>query len=81
MYKSDVFNLETMKTRLRDLNNRAQTCKTIPEDFRSKYTTLSEWRNYVFIDVFNSMVKIGLFFSWKSGKICLPDYWTYDQLM
>ncbi|XP_067292659.1 olfactomedin-4 [Pseudorasbora parva] len=35
MYKSNVFNLETMKTRLRDLNNRAQTCKTIPEDFRS----------------------------------------------
>ncbi|XP_039503919.1 olfactomedin-4 [Pimephales promelas] len=35
MYKSNVFNLETMKTRLRDLNNRAQNCKTIPEDFRS----------------------------------------------
>ncbi|KAK7121672.1 hypothetical protein R3I93_022679 [Phoxinus phoxinus] len=35
MYKSNVFNLETMKSRLRDLNNRAQTCKTIPEDFRS----------------------------------------------
>ncbi|XP_051739426.1 olfactomedin-like isoform X1 [Ctenopharyngodon idella] len=35
MYKSNIFNLETMKTRLRDLNNRAQTCKTIPEDFRS----------------------------------------------
>jgi len=45
MYKSNVFNLETMKTRLRDLNNRAQNCKTIPEDFRSKYMTLNERRN------------------------------------
>ncbi|XP_043083928.1 olfactomedin-4 [Puntigrus tetrazona] len=35
MYKSNMFNLETMKSRLRDLNNRVQTCKTIPEDFRS----------------------------------------------
>uniref|UniRef100_A0A672RGJ0 Olfactomedin-4-like n=1 Tax=Sinocyclocheilus grahami TaxID=75366 RepID=A0A672RGJ0_SINGR len=35
MYKNNIFNLETMKTRLRDLNNRVQTCKTIPEDFRS----------------------------------------------
>jgi len=36
MYKDDFFNLETMKKRLRDLNNRAQTCKTIPNNFRSK---------------------------------------------
>ncbi|XP_017209731.2 olfactomedin-4 [Danio rerio] len=35
MYKSNVFNLETMQKRLRDLNNRVQSCKTIPEDFRS----------------------------------------------
>uniref|UniRef100_A0A8C1DSF6 Olfactomedin-like domain-containing protein n=1 Tax=Cyprinus carpio carpio TaxID=630221 RepID=A0A8C1DSF6_CYPCA len=35
MYKDDFFNLETMKKRLRDLNNRAQSCKTIPNDFRS----------------------------------------------
>ncbi|XP_051739438.1 LOW QUALITY PROTEIN: olfactomedin-like [Ctenopharyngodon idella] len=35
MYKDDFFNLETMKKRLQDLNNRAQTCKTIPNDFRS----------------------------------------------
>ncbi|XP_056307369.1 olfactomedin-4-like [Danio aesculapii] len=35
MYKDDFFNLETMKKRLRDLNNRAQTSKTIPNDFRS----------------------------------------------
>ncbi|KAI7812140.1 putative olfactomedin-4-like, partial [Triplophysa rosa] len=35
MNKDNFFNLETMKTRLRDLNNRAQTCKTIPDDFRS----------------------------------------------
>ncbi|XP_016113778.1 olfactomedin-4-like [Sinocyclocheilus grahami] len=35
MYKKNIFNLETMKSRLRDLNNRVQTCKTIPEDFRS----------------------------------------------
>ncbi|XP_050954940.1 olfactomedin-4, partial [Labeo rohita] len=35
MYKNNVFNLETMKSKLRDLNNRVQTCKTIPEDFRS----------------------------------------------
>ncbi|XP_051548597.1 olfactomedin-4-like [Myxocyprinus asiaticus] len=35
MYKDSLFNLETMKTRLRELNNRAQSCKTIPEDFRS----------------------------------------------
>lgn len=35
MYKNNIFNLETMKSRLRDLNNRVQTCKTIPEDFRS----------------------------------------------
>ncbi|XP_016375258.1 olfactomedin-4-like [Sinocyclocheilus rhinocerous] len=35
MYIDDFFNLETMKKRLRDLNNRAQSCKTIPNDFRS----------------------------------------------
>ncbi|XP_051546045.1 olfactomedin-like [Myxocyprinus asiaticus] len=35
MYKDDVFNLETMKKRLRDLNNHAQTCRTIPNNFRS----------------------------------------------
>ncbi|XP_052399986.1 olfactomedin-4 [Carassius gibelio] len=35
MYKDDFFNLETMKKRLRDLNNRAQSCKTMPDDFRS----------------------------------------------
>uniref|UniRef100_A0A8C2KJD8 Si:ch211-194m7.8 n=1 Tax=Cyprinus carpio TaxID=7962 RepID=A0A8C2KJD8_CYPCA len=35
MYKNNIFNLETMKSRLRDLNNRVQTCKTIPDDFRS----------------------------------------------
>ncbi|XP_051979332.1 olfactomedin-like [Xyrauchen texanus] len=35
MYKDSLFNLETMKKRLRELNNRAQSCKTIPEDFRS----------------------------------------------
>ncbi|KAG1938260.1 olfactomedin-4 [Pimephales promelas] len=35
MYKDDFFNLETMKKRLRDLNNRAQTCKTILNNFRS----------------------------------------------
>uniref|UniRef100_A0A673G621 Olfactomedin-4-like n=1 Tax=Sinocyclocheilus rhinocerous TaxID=307959 RepID=A0A673G621_9TELE len=35
MYKNNIFNLETMKSRLRNLNNRVQTCKTIPEDFRS----------------------------------------------
>lgn len=37
MNEDNFFNLEAMKTRLRDLNNRAQTCKTIPDDFRSKY--------------------------------------------
>ncbi|XP_056596140.1 olfactomedin [Triplophysa dalaica] len=35
MNEDNFFNLEAMKTRLRDLNNRAQTCKTIPDDFRS----------------------------------------------
>ncbi|XP_077066577.1 uncharacterized protein LOC143720721 [Siphateles boraxobius] len=35
MYKVDFFNLETMKKRLRDLHNRAQTYKTIPNNFRS----------------------------------------------
>ncbi|XP_067292831.1 olfactomedin-4-like [Pseudorasbora parva] len=35
MYKDDFFNLETMKKRLRDLNNRAQNCKSVPNDFRS----------------------------------------------
>ncbi|XP_043083927.1 olfactomedin-4-like [Puntigrus tetrazona] len=35
MYRDDFFNLETMKKRLRDLNNRAESCKTIPNDFRS----------------------------------------------
>nr|XP_002666846.2 olfactomedin-4-like [Danio rerio] len=35
MYKDDFFNLESMKNRLRDLNNRAQTSKTMPTDFRS----------------------------------------------
>ncbi|XP_026094601.1 olfactomedin-4-like [Carassius auratus] len=35
MYKDNFFNLETMKSKLLDLNNRVQTCKTIPEDFSS----------------------------------------------
>ncbi|RXN21911.1 olfactomedin-4-like protein [Labeo rohita] len=34
-YRDDFFNLESMKKRLRELNNRAQSCKTIPNDFRS----------------------------------------------
>ncbi|XP_026059063.1 olfactomedin-4-like [Carassius auratus] len=35
MYRDDFFNLETMRKRLRELNNRAQSCKTMPNDFRS----------------------------------------------
>ncbi|XP_051979287.1 olfactomedin-like [Xyrauchen texanus] len=35
MYRDDFFNLETMKKRLRDLNNRAQTCRSISNNFRS----------------------------------------------
>ncbi|MCJ8734483.1 hypothetical protein PDJAM_G00235870 [Pangasius djambal] len=35
MYKKNVFNLETMREKLRSLNNRVQTCRTIPQDFRS----------------------------------------------
>ncbi|XP_060784388.1 olfactomedin-4-like [Neoarius graeffei] len=35
MYQKNIFNLETMRERLRSLNNRVQTCKTIPQDFRS----------------------------------------------
>ncbi|XP_056595139.1 olfactomedin-like [Triplophysa dalaica] len=35
MYKDDTFNLETMKKRLRNLNNRVQISRTVPNDFRS----------------------------------------------
>ncbi|XP_060741587.1 olfactomedin-like [Tachysurus vachellii] len=35
MYNKNIFNLETMKEKLRYLNNRVQTCRTIPQDFRS----------------------------------------------
>ncbi|KAI4895827.1 hypothetical protein NFI96_026610 [Prochilodus magdalenae] len=35
MYKDNVFNLESVRERLRLLNNRVQTCRTIPEDYRS----------------------------------------------
>ncbi|KAK3536104.1 hypothetical protein QTP70_029259 [Hemibagrus guttatus] len=35
MYNKNIFNLETMREKLRSLNNRVQTCKTIPQDFRS----------------------------------------------
>ncbi|XP_036423935.1 olfactomedin-4-like isoform X1 [Colossoma macropomum] len=36
MYTDNVFNLESVRERLRFLNNRAQTCRSIPDDFRSK---------------------------------------------
>ncbi|XP_072519413.1 olfactomedin-4-like isoform X2 [Salminus brasiliensis] len=36
MYRDDVFNMESVRERLRSLNNRVQNCRTIPEDFRSK---------------------------------------------
>ncbi|XP_053487762.1 olfactomedin-like [Ictalurus furcatus] len=35
MYKNNVFNLETTREKLRSLSNRAQTCRTIPQGFRS----------------------------------------------
>ncbi|KAB5571642.1 hypothetical protein PHYPO_G00227410 [Pangasianodon hypophthalmus] len=35
MYKDKIFNLETVREKLRSLNNRVQTCRTIPQDFRS----------------------------------------------
>ncbi|XP_062404138.1 olfactomedin-4 [Sardina pilchardus] len=35
MYKDNVFNLETVKENLRRLNNRVQSCRTIPTEFRS----------------------------------------------
>ncbi|XP_066505560.1 olfactomedin-4-like [Hoplias malabaricus] len=35
MYKDNFFNLESVRERLRSLNNRAQTCRSIPDDFRS----------------------------------------------
>ncbi|KAI5105550.1 olfactomedin-4-like, partial [Silurus meridionalis] len=35
MYKKNIFNLETMREKLRSLSNRVQTCRTIPQDFRS----------------------------------------------
>ncbi|XP_053487519.1 olfactomedin [Ictalurus furcatus] len=35
MYRKNVFNLETMREKLRSLNNRVQNCRTIPQDFRS----------------------------------------------
>ncbi|KAI5617234.1 olfactomedin-4-like, partial [Silurus asotus] len=35
MYKKNIFNLETMREKLRSLGNRVQTCKTIPQDFRN----------------------------------------------
>lgn len=35
MYNKNVFNLETMREKLRALNNRVQTCRTIPPNFRS----------------------------------------------
>ncbi|KAM9471100.1 olfactomedin-like [Clarias gariepinus] len=35
MYKNNIFNLETIREKLRSLNNRAQTCRSIPQDFRS----------------------------------------------
>ncbi|KAI5105554.1 olfactomedin-4-like, partial [Silurus meridionalis] len=35
MYKKNIFNLETMREKLRSLGNRVQTCRTIPQDFRN----------------------------------------------
>ncbi|XP_030630330.1 olfactomedin-4-like [Chanos chanos] len=35
MFKDNVFNLETMREKLRSLHNRVQSCRTIPDDFRS----------------------------------------------
>ncbi|KAL6480782.1 hypothetical protein MHYP_G00118150 [Metynnis hypsauchen] len=36
MYNDNTFNLEAVKEKLRYLNNRVQTCRTIPADFTSK---------------------------------------------
>ncbi|KAG9272024.1 olfactomedin-4-like [Astyanax mexicanus] len=36
MYRDDIFNMESVRERLRSFNNRVQNCRTIPEDFRSK---------------------------------------------
>ncbi|XP_049340405.1 olfactomedin-4 isoform X2 [Astyanax mexicanus] len=35
MYRDDIFNMESVRERLRSFNNRVQNCRTIPEDFRS----------------------------------------------
>ncbi|KAI5617242.1 olfactomedin-4-like [Silurus asotus] len=35
MYKKNIFNLETTREKLRSLSNRVQTCRTIPQDFRT----------------------------------------------
>ncbi|XP_046705061.1 olfactomedin-4-like isoform X2 [Silurus meridionalis] len=35
MYKKNFYNMETVREKLRSLNNRVQTCRTIPQDFLS----------------------------------------------
>ncbi|KAM9471245.1 olfactomedin-like [Clarias gariepinus] len=35
MYRKNIFNLETMREKLRSLHNRVQNCRTIPYNFRS----------------------------------------------
>ena len=37
MQMSDIINMRTVKERLRYLKNDAESCKSIPKDFRSKY--------------------------------------------
>ncbi|KAI5617240.1 olfactomedin-4-like [Silurus asotus] len=35
VYKNNIFNLEKLREKFRSLNNRVQTCRTIPQNFRS----------------------------------------------
>lgn len=49
MYQKNVFNLETMREKLRSLNNRVQNCRTIPQDFRSKSTIHKALFSFIFI--------------------------------
>lgn len=49
MYNKNIFNLETMKEKLRYLSNRIQSCRTIPQDFRSKFSHLKKKKKKLLI--------------------------------
>ncbi|XP_065148431.1 olfactomedin-4-like [Paramisgurnus dabryanus] len=80
MYNDNIFNLQTMKMRLRDLNNRAQTCKTIPDDFRSScHQRIMTSISSPSVTKLNSLDKSYISGAWgRDAKLNEQIYWEHS---